>query len=128
VSFVARVDNLDAALLDLRAAGLDAGRAWAASRETPAGPLRWRIAVRDDGAPLCRGALPTLIEWGDRHPAASMPDSGVALRSLVLRGVPPAAAAVLDLVRVSLDRENAGGPALQAHLDTPRGPLTLSSH
>jgi hypothetical protein len=127
VTFVARVDDLDAALLNLRAAGLDAGRAWAASRETPAGPLRWRIAVRDDGAPLCRGALPTLIEWGDRHPAASMPDSGVVLRSLVLRGVPVAAAAALDLARVRLDRDNAAAPALEAYLDTPRGPLTLSS-
>jgi hypothetical protein len=127
VSFVARVENLDAALVDLRAAGLDAGCAWAASRETPSGPLRWRIALRDDGAPLCHGALPTLIEWGDRHPAASMPDSGVVLRSLVLHGVPVAAAAALDLVRVRLDRDNAVMPALEAHLDTPRGPLTLSS-
>lgn len=127
VTFVARVGNLDAALLDLRTVGLDAGRAVAASRETPAGRLSWRIAVRDDGATLCRGALPTLIEWGDRHPAASMPDSGVTLRSLVLRGVAPAAAAALDLVQVSLDRENAGGPALQAQLDTPRGRLMLSS-
>ncbi len=122
VTFVARTTALDAALAALRDAGFDGGRALAASRETPAGPLRWRIAVRDDGAVLCGGAMPTLIEWGERHPVSSMPASGVSLRSLVLRGVPKSA---LNIALVSVD--NTPGPALEAHLQTPRGPITLTS-
>jgi Glyoxalase-like domain len=127
-AFVARVDGLDAALASLRELGFDNGRALAASRQTPSGLLHWRIAVRDDGASLCGGALPTLIEWGPVHPAASMPDSGVALRSLTLRGLPTAAAAALNLSQAHLEAEAAPGPALEARLDTPRGTVTLFSH
>jgi hypothetical protein len=122
MTFVARTGSIDAALAALRDAGVDGGRALAASRDMASGVLRWRIAVRDDGALLCGGAMPTLIEWGQHHPAASMPASGVVLRSLRLRGVP---AAALDLARVAFDKTP--GPALEAHLDTPRGPVTLTS-
>ena len=37
------------------------------------------ITVRADGQRLFDGCLPTLIEWGDTHPAATMPESGVTL-------------------------------------------------
>jgi Glyoxalase-like domain len=121
VTFVARVPALDAALAELDGAGFDGGRALAASRDTPAGPLHWRIAVRDEGAVLCGGALPTLIEWGERHPAAAMPASGVTLRSLTLRGVPRALAPPATAVAAN------AGPALEAVLDTPRGAVTLTT-
>ncbi|HET9977732.1 MAG TPA: VOC family protein [Burkholderiaceae bacterium] len=121
VNVVARVPALDAALASMRDAGLDGGRALAASRDTPAGRLSWRIAVRDDGATLCGGALPTLIEWGGRHPEAAMPASGVTLRSLTLRGVSP----TLAPSNVAVVRD--AGPALEACLDTPRGPVTLTT-
>ncbi len=52
VAWVARVGDLDAALQALAALGIDAGRKLQASRMTPQGELRWRIAVRDDGARL----------------------------------------------------------------------------
>jgi Glyoxalase-like domain len=123
VTFVARTNALDATLAALRDTGFDAGRALAMSRNTPSGVLRWRIAVRDDGAVLCGGAMPTLIERGkQRHPAASMPPSGVVLRSLVLRGVPRSA---LDMAQTTFD--DTPGPALEAQLDTPRGVITLST-
>jgi Glyoxalase-like domain len=122
VSFVARSTALDDALAALHEAGLDGGRGLAASRNTPSGELRWRIAVRDDGAVLCSGAMPTLIEWGEHHPTASMPASGVVLRSLVLRGVLPQA---LQLPQAVFD--STPGPALQAQLHTLRGPITLST-
>jgi hypothetical protein len=121
-TFVARTAALDTTLTALSSAGFDGGLALAVSRETPTGLLRWRIAVRDDGAVLCNGALPTLIEWGKRYPAASMPSSGVILRSLVLRGVPKSA---LDIAQVTFT--DAPGPALEAQLQTPRGPITLTS-
>jgi Glyoxalase-like domain len=96
-----------------------------AGARSPSGLLRWRIAVRDDGAVLCGGAMPTLIEWGERHPAASMPVSGVVLRSLVLRGVPSTAAAALGLTQITFD--DRPGAALEARLATPRGLVTLLS-
>jgi len=125
VTFVARTTALDATLAALREAGVDGGRALAASRETPAGLLRWRIAVRDDGAVLWGGAMPTLIEWGDRHPAASMGASGVVLRSLALRGVPRPSIAALGLDRATFT--DTTGPAIEARLGTQRGPVTLTS-
>jgi hypothetical protein len=122
VSFVARTNTLDAALAALRNAGIDGGTALAASRNTPEGPLRWRIAVRDDGAVLCGGAVPTLIEWGQRHPATSTPASGVVLRSLTVRGAPLTA---LNLAQITV--AGTPGPALEALLDTPRGAITLTT-
>ena len=124
--FVARSSALDAQLRALAEAGFEAGRAIAASRDTPDGRLDWRIAVRDDGQTLCDGALPTLIEWGERHPAATMAPSGVTLRALHLRGLPLAAQRALALQNVAVDAS--GAPALSARLDTPRGEVLLASH
>jgi hypothetical protein len=126
VNVVARTHALDPLLSTLRRDGVDGGRALAASRDTPAGLLQWRIAVRDDGSLGYGGALPTLIEWGERHPADTMPPSGVVLRSLTLRGVPAPVAAALAWRNVRwLD---APGPSIEALLDTPRGSITLTSH
>jgi hypothetical protein len=111
VHWVARTEAIDEALGRWRALGLDPGRAIEASRDTPAGRLVWRIAVRDDGRLFAGGAWPTLIEWGgSTHPARAMPTSGVMLRALSLRRLP---------------RETL--PALCAEFDTPRGLLRLVS-
>jgi hypothetical protein len=83
--------------------------------------------VRPDGALLCGGALPTLIQWQGRHPAQAMPEGGVTLQGLTLRGVPARAATVLRLRGVEVRESSADGPALQARLDTPRGEVVLSS-
>ena len=125
IHWVARTSALDAHLAALRALDLDAGEAIAASRDTPSGRLQWRIAVRSDGRVLAGGALPTLIEWGARHPATSMPGSGVTLHSLTLRGLVPAAVESLGLQ--SIDRAAGPGPALTACLATPRGRVSLTS-
>jgi len=121
VHFVARTNNLDMHRWGLVAAGFDPGTTLAAQRDD----LRWRITVRDDGRPLAGGALPTLIEWQGRHPAASLPPSGITLESLTLRGLAPQAADVLRLQRVIL--QALPGPALEARLVTPRGAVTLES-
>lgn len=125
IHWVGRTEALAAqrqAWVDL---GMDPGPAIAASRDTPQGLLSWQILVRDDGALLCGGALPTLIQWQGRHPAQAMPASGVVLQSLTLAGVPPRAADVLRARDVALS--SAPGPALQAVLSTPRGDVKLSS-
>ncbi|KVF23911.1 glyoxalase [Burkholderia vietnamiensis] len=99
------------------------------------GDLSWGLTVPDDGAfPAWQGAgdglVPSLIQWDSaQHPAASLPDTGVALKSL--EGVHPRA----EAIREQLDWLGAahllgveagdGPPALVAHFDTPQGARTL---
>ena len=123
VHFVARSTMLDMHRWGLMNVGLQPGDPIKASRETPAGLLSWEILVRDDGALLCDGALPTLIQWGGVHPAARLPESGVVLKSLALGGVPPRALEVLRLRGVSQQSQ----PGLTAVLATPLGDVTLAS-
>ena len=107
--------------------GIHPGEPIAFERASPAGPLAWRLLVRDDGALLHDGALPTLIEWkGERHPAAAMPESGLTLRALRLAGIPKRAQEVLKLRGIEVATEPEG-PALTATFATPRGEVTLSS-
>lgn len=128
VQWVASVPDIHAAARELAALGIDRGPVMAASRPTPTGPLHWRITVRDDGQRLFGGALPTLIQWGDTHPAATLPDSGLALRGLALSH-PDATGLQQALNAVGLQQlAVAPGPAaLSAAFDTPLGPRTLSS-
>lgn len=128
VHWVARVPNIDGATAALAAQGVDRGRLLEASRATPHGELRWRITVRDDGARLLQGALPTLIEWGAAHPADTMTGSGVTLVSLTLRCED---AQVLESAFATLGAQGvhvqSGAPALEAVLTTPRGAVNLAA-
>jgi hypothetical protein len=128
VHWVARVPDVRAAVASLAAQGFDRGEVIQASRATPSGLLQWQITVRPDGQRLFDGCLPTLIQWGDTHPAASMPGSGVTLQSLDLRH--PDATALrtacdhLGLVQPAVTP----GPArLSARLLTPKGLIELHS-
>lgn len=123
---VARTAQLDMQRWALITLGLKPGNPIRAGRDTPEGPLAWQILVPDDGVLACGGALPTLIQWEGRHPAHAMPDSGLRLRALTLRGVPDRARALLKLRGVEVHAA-AAGPALQAVLATPLGPVTLQS-
>ena len=123
--WVARCSPLDWHRAAFARAGHDIGPAVAAQRDMPAGPLRWRITVRDDGRLLGGGALPTLIEWEAAHPAESMPQSGVTLEALTLRGLDEPTAALLRAPGV--EWSGAPGAAIVAALQTPRGAVTLSS-
>jgi len=127
VHFVARVPDLAAAGAAWAALELQPGAAVAASRDTPNGRLEWQITVRPDGRPQCHGALPTLLQWaGESHPAQSLPDSGVVLRSVSVsapRREPLMRAFVsIGLAGVSVTQ---GPPGLQALLCGPRGDVTL---
>jgi hypothetical protein len=95
VHWVARCDDVDAERAGALAAGRpDPGRVLDAAR----GDLRWRITVPDDGALVA----PTLIQWASRHPAATLPASGVELLHFEPR-------------------------PLAARLQTPLGAVTLTS-
>lgn len=125
IHLVARTTNLDMHRWGLMACGVDPGTTRSAERETPAGPLRWRITIPDDGRLRCGGALPTLIEWGAVHPVDTMAAPRLALERLVLRGLPPQPAQVLRLR--GMERADGPGPAVEATLATPRGRVTLAA-
>ena len=124
VHMVARSAMLDMHRWGLITVGHQPGDPVRAGRDTPAGRLEWQILLRSDGALLCGGALPTLIQWDGVHPAQNMAPAGVALQSLQLQGLPPRAREVLRLRGVQ-HRET--GPALRAVLSTPKGEVVLES-
>lgn len=122
---VARSTMLDMHRWGLITVGQRPGDPVAASRDTPLGRLEWQMLLRDDGGLDCGGALPTLLQWGSRHPAQAMPDSGVTLKALALNGVPDRARDVLRLRGVAV---SAGpGPALRATFATPLGEVMMES-
>ena len=128
IHFVARTQDARAGVRALTALQIDRGELIQASRATPQGLLRWKIAVRPDGQRLFYGALPTLIEWGDVHPAASMVGSGLQLQSL--RATHPQSdklRAACSAVGLSGFEIAHGAPNLLATLQTPRGLVTLES-
>ena len=125
---VARTRMIEMVRWGLINSGLNPGEPLAAQRDTPHGLLKWRITVRDDGRTECAGALPTLIEWQGPHPCEHLPRSPVALRELVLRGVPAQALDVLKLPAVQTAPLDADDRApLSVVLDTPRGPVVLDA-
>ena len=128
VTFVARVDSLADALQALQGQGLDGGAATPLARMSPRGLLQWQMAIRPSGARLFAGGLPTLIQWGDSHPAAGLQESGVTLQALAVRHPQArelaAACAAIGLQRVAVQE----GPAnLCAVLETPKGRVRLDS-
>jgi Glyoxalase-like domain len=128
VHFVTSTNDGAGAVAALAGLGLDRGRLIAAERPTPAGMLRWKISVRDDGQRLFAGALPTLIEWGEAHPADKMPDCGIALHTL--RVSHPRAAqlrAAFGAIGLAAVDVLDGPPGLLAALSTPSGELALES-
>jgi hypothetical protein len=126
--FVARVPDLRASVAALHALGIARGEIIAASRMTPRGLLQWQITVRPDGQRLFDGTLPTLIEWGETHPASALPESGVTLQSLSLSHPQAprlqAAFAAIGLEGVTV---RPGEADLVAVLEAPNGRVRLAS-
>jgi hypothetical protein len=126
--FVASTTRVHGGVRALARLGLDRGEVLEASRMTPQGLLAWKIAVREDGQRLFYGALPTLIQWGEVHPADGMAPSGVTLQSLHASHPRPdalrAGYEAIGLAGVGLSQ---GPPNLVATLQTPLGLITLES-
>lgn len=123
VHWVLRCEDLASRVARLQAAGWDPGQVTPASRATPQGELRWQITVRDDGRPQGGGALPTLIQWGERHPTQHMSPSGLALHSLAIGPLPESVRSCLPLPGLGC----LPAPGIQAALLTPRGRVLLST-
>lgn len=128
IHFVASTPNAIAATHALSQLSIDRGELLQASRMTAHGLLSWKITVRSDGQRLMHGALPTLIEWGDVHPADHIAASGVTLQSMTASLLQAeelsAAYAAIGLQGVAVVP---GQPSLVATLQTPRGLVTLES-
>lgn len=92
------------------------------------GPFEWLITIPPDGRQPLDGVAPALIEWRvGGHPAARLPDSGLALEGLDIFHPEPAA---VERMLASLDfdgpakihRSPAGqAPSLSVRIDTPCG-------
>jgi hypothetical protein len=129
IHWVASVTDIGSACAALRVQGLEPGPVLAASRPTPQGLLQWQISVRDDGLRLLGGALPTLIQWGDTHPAQSMAEPVLSLQALQLSHPQPAVLRQsLHVIGANTLPVTEGGAGLRATLNTPRGSAVLSAH
>ncbi|WP_300062221.1 VOC family protein [uncultured Roseobacter sp.] len=122
-NWICRTDDIATALMDLPA-GM--GSPVALQR----GPLRWRMAVPDNGVLPFENSAPALIQWDTTlHPAQMLAPSGVWLRRFTVQH--PEAEALGDLLTVRLQddrlRFETGPRGLFAAFDTPHGPRELSS-
>jgi hypothetical protein len=128
IHWVASVPDIHRACDALRALDLEPGPVLSASRPTPRGLLQWQISVRDDGQRLMGGALPTLIQWGDTHPASSMDAAALRLQGLQLSQPSPARLReALRAIGADGTEAVAGPAALRATIETPRGTVVLNS-
>ncbi len=93
--------------------------------EMARGDYRWRITVPHDGRLPVGDALPSLIQWQGRHPAAALPDAGCGLARLTCRSAQAGKLRRLGLEDERLVLAAAGVPPLAASLDTPHGPRAL---
>ena len=136
VHFVVNTPDLRAARMAVRMQGIDRGPAVPCSRRTNRGTLNWQISVRADGQRLFDGCMPTLIQWGKPeatdpfklHPRNTLTRSGVTLQSIEVSHPSAdklqAAYDAMGLTHIAITE----GPAnLKAHMQTPKGLITLSS-
>ena len=126
MQFALRSDDLGGVVAAARGVGLSVQDPLHMGRTRPDGVrLDWSILYLDD--PRWPGFLPFVIDWKDSpHPSASAP-GGCRLRDFViLHPDPQPLAEVYAALGVPIRTARASRPALQAVLDTPRGPLVLT--
>lgn len=113
LTWVARTESLE------QYASLGLGPVGKASR----GDLEWLFTIPPDGRLHLGGAVPYLIQWGQRHPTDSLPDLGCRL--VELTALHPQPALVKDLLRqLDLNQipvERSDSPGLRAQIQTPGG-------
>lgn len=114
--WIARVPNLDAALVD-------APPGTGVPMQLERAPYRWRMAVPDEGVLPFDNCGPALIQWqGEAHPADALPPSGVRLIGLEVSHPDSLAR---HLPQVEAVRYVTGAPGLSAVFDTPGGGRAL---
>jgi len=125
IGWAAHVDDIDAVVQRLTAAGIAFEPVRPGARQRPSGQtLRWKaLSLKDDAG----GLLPFFIEWSKDavHPAADSP-KGCRIERFSLATPGPddlrGRAAKLNL---DVGIENAPQPALRARVTGPKGTLSL---
>lgn len=117
--------DIEAVAARWRAAGVDPGPVIDAERLSPAGLLRWRIAVPPDGRRHGDGAVPLLIAWSDVHPTDAMPARGVRLVSIGIGDPAPALDGLRDIAGVAPASSLGSEAPLVASFESPRGTVRL---
>lgn len=121
-NWICATDDLDALL---GALPVEVGEPVSLTR----GDLRWRKAVPADGKLPFDNLFPSLIEWNcDVHPASALPESGCALKRMIVTH--PEAMAMRDILAPHLSDARVifepGTPALRAEIETPHGLRVLA--
>ena len=121
-TFAARTSDIDACAAALPEIG--------AVHDMQRGALHWRISIREDGALLHNGTVPTFIQWPPNgHPVPAMPESGCALLDLEIRHPQPLRLEEIwrlgglrtdNRLKISATATDAS-PALTARISTPHG-------
>ncbi|KAB2919486.1 MAG: VOC family protein [Hyphomicrobiaceae bacterium] len=106
------------------------GSTFGAPMRLTRGDRGWTFGVRPDGELPAGGALPHLMDWGERGtPAPTMQDFGLTLRELVVETPDPDAVhAALDAIGLAAKPaiRRADAVRLSAAIDTPQGVRTLT--
>ena len=124
-----RLRGYVARAIDIAAAIGAHGETFGAPMRISRGDRSWLFATRADGDLPMGGALPCLIDWGERGtPAPAMPDLGLRLQSLrVETPHPDAVHATLDAIGMVRRPEisRAAEVRLTATIATPQGVRVL---
>lgn len=103
-------------------------------RDMQRGALEWQITIRDDGALVEGGTLPTVIQWPDGvHPTQKIPESGCSLVRLEAFHPQPsllrkawASIGLAEDDRLCISGTAVPSPCLVAHVATPHGIVALT--
>jgi catechol 2,3-dioxygenase-like lactoylglutathione lyase family enzyme len=125
IGWAAHVDDMDAVIQRLTAAGIAFEPVRAGERKRPSGQsLRWKaLSLKDDAG----GLLPFFIEWAKDavHPAADSPKGARIDRFSLASPHPDELRARAAKLNLDVAAENAPGPSLHAKVTGPKGTLSL---
>ena len=125
IGWAAHVDDIEAVVQRLSAAGIVFEPVRPGARQRPSGQtLRWKaLSLKDDAG----GLLPFFIEWSKDavHPAVDSPQGGRVDRFSLATPNPDDLRARAAKLNLDVEVENAPQPVLRAKVTGPKGTLSL---
>ena len=125
VTWVARVDDLNAIAAQDLGQGQKFGEVLSGSRKNPDGAtLTWRFT--DPFTVIADGIVPFLIDWGESpHPAKSAPSGAQLVQLRAEHPDPDDVRQLIDKLGLDLPVSQGPQPALAAVIDCPNGRVEL---